>query len=163
MTPLEAETLRLARSYKGLREAAANGGPEIDKWLAFCHARPGAAYCACFVSWCICKAAVTEPPDFRRSAGALRLLVRNAELALTPAEARALLEAGRPVVGVLDMGGGKGHAFFAEALGAGDRLHTLEANTGPGPAAPAEDRDGQGVFERRDRAFGAVVGWLRIG
>lgn len=164
MTTLEAETLRLARSYRGLQEAGRNTDAtgEIDRWLAFSKARPGDPYCACFVSWCVLKAAVTEPPDFRRSAGALRLLIRNAELELTADSARMRLAADHPVIFVLDMGGGKGHAGFVEALGPGDLLHTLEANTGPGPAGAAADRDGQGVFERRDRRFASVVGWLEI-
>lgn len=166
MTPLEAETIALARSYVGkLVETGPNVAPgtDLEKIQAFCGARPGDPYCAAGVSWCILKAAVTVPPTFRKSAGALRLLARNPHLLVDAAEARKLLAAGHPLVFVIEHRNGKGHAGFALALLPGDRLHTVEFNTGPGPAAPDKDREGDGCWERRDRAFGDVDGWLRIG
>lgn len=167
MTPLESETIALARSYVSkIKETGPNIAPgtDLEKIQAFCGAHPGDPWCSCYVSWCILKAAVTVPPTFRRSAGALRLLARNPNLVVPANEARRLLGEGHPLVFVLDTGapGGAGHTGFALSLLPGDLLHTCEGNTGPGPATPAQDRDGGGCFERRDRKFGNVDGWLRI-
>lgn len=164
MTDLEAESIRLAISYVGTKEVGNNRGELVEKVQAFCGARPGDPWCAAFVSWCVLKAAVTWFPTFARSASALRLLARNVSLGVTPSEARKLLAAGTPLVFVMDHGHGKGHTGFALSLLPGDLLHTVEGNTGPGPSAPAQDRDGDGVHERRDRRFADVDGgWLRIG
>lgn len=166
MTPLEAETLALARSYVG--KLWEDKGPNESKWgeieriQAFCGARPGDPWCAALVSWCILKSAVAVPPTFLRSAGALRLLARNPHLSIDRASAMSLLRQGTPLVFIMDMGGGKGHAGFAAGLLPGDLLLSLEGNTGPGPAAAAQDRDGDGMYERRDRRFEDVDGWLRI-
>lgn len=165
VSSLEIETIALARSYVGVRELRKNSGPEIDRWLEFCGCEPGAAYCSCFVSWCVLKAAATTFPKFRKSSGAMRLLVRNADLVVTADEARELMGAGHPLVFVLDMGEGRGHAGFALGLleHEDDYLVSIEANTGPGPAVPVKDREGDGVHLRSDRRVDSVDGgWLRI-
>jgi hypothetical protein len=162
LSSLESETLALARSYLHVREVSPNSSPEIDKWLAFTHCHPGDPYCASYASYCIGKAAVTTSPAFLPSAGALRLLKRNEELKVSHDEARVLLAAGIPLVFIQDHGGGKGHAGFATGLVDDGHFSSLEANTGPGPAVAAKDREGDGVYERHDRAFAAVKGFLRI-
>lgn len=168
MTPFQEAVRALAQSYVGVRETSRNSNPEnIDKWLAFCGCSPGDAYCACYVSWCVLKAAAglaVEAPTFRKSAGALRLVTRNQELQVSPDEARRLLNAGALLIGVMEHAGGKGHAFFV--LGflehEEDVLVTLEANTSASPKSKDEDREGEGVFLRDDRAFGSVDFWLKV-
>ncbi len=160
LTSLESETIALARSYVGMREISKNSGPEIDKMLGFVRCNPGEKYCAAYVSYCIHKAATTEPPQFKPSAGALRLIARNPDLIVPHNDALAMLRDGRPLVFVRDHGAGKGHAGFAVALG--DTVRTIEANTHAGPGAPSKDREGDGIFERNDRWPDDIDAWLRI-
>lgn len=160
MTSLQAETIALARSYVGTKELTSNSGPEIDRMLAFVRCNPGDPYCAAFVSYCICKAAVTEAPRFRPSASALRLVARNEDLRVSHADALEMLRDGTPLVFVRNHGEGKGHTGFA--VGLGDTVRTIEANTGPGPNAPALDRNGNGIFERNDRWPETIHHWIAL-
>jgi hypothetical protein len=68
-----------------------------------------------------------------------------------------------PCIFVIDRGEGKGHCGFVLEVLPDGHMVTLEGNTGPGPAAPAEDREGDGVYQRSDRKAADCVGFLRIG
>jgi len=163
MTALQTTAVALARTYVGIREAHPNSGPEIDKWLAHVRCNPGDSYCAAFVSYVIDSAygGIVGPPLlFRKSASALRLRDRNPELEVDPVEAKFLLRTGEPLIFIIPHGAGHGHAGFA--IGLHERLLTIEANTMDAPSSRAKDRDGQGVYERDDRHFGDVSGFLRI-
>jgi hypothetical protein len=164
MTPLEAETRALAESFEGKREVGQNDGPWVRPLLAHVSLKPPAPYCAAAVSCIIYDAGMRVPvlPKFKRSAGALRLLGLNPGLVIDRAAAVELMRDGRPVVFVLDMGGGKGHAGFGVGLAENDQFVTLEGNTGPGPDVPARDREGQGFYRRTDRKLASVKGWLRV-
>jgi hypothetical protein len=164
VTPLETSVVALARSYLYVREVTPNSSPAINPWLRFVGCPAGAPYCSAFVSWCVLKGVAglaVEAPRFKRSASAVGLLSKNPDLVVSAAEARSLLGQGVPLVFVIDHGGGKGHAGFATGI-TDSKLATTEANTSPGPSAPAADRGEQGCFERTDRLFASVHGWLRI-
>ncbi len=165
MTPLESQTILLARSYVGTREITPNSNPDsIDKWLAFVHCQPGSSYCAAFVSYVVTHAAggLSIPGiKFRPSAGALHLLDVNPDLVVPKDEAAKLLFDGVPMIAVWDHGSGKGHTGFATRL-YDHRFDSIESNTNGGPAIPARDRDGDGTYARTDREFDSVHGWLRI-
>ncbi len=164
-TPLELEILPIARSYLFVRETdGPNDSPDIRQWLAHVGIKKPAAYCAAFCSWCVYAASGRVPctPAFRPSAGALRLLERNPGLLVAPADAPALLADGHPLIFVQDHGKGLGHAGLAIATVDGTTFNSIEANTGPGPAVAAKDRDGQGVFARHDRRFDGCLGFLKV-
>lgn len=162
-TPLAIATAEIAQGFLGVREhpAGSNRGPEIDGFLTSVGLDPTKgkyAWCAAFVSNCVREAAlrVGGPPQFRGGAGALGLLAKNRNLVMEAPEAL-------PCVFVIDHGGGRGHCGFVLELLDGGRMLTCEGNTGPGPAAPAQDREGDGVYMRRDRQIADCAGFVRIG
>lgn len=166
MTPLQEAVLAIAKASVGVRESPPNSnrGEPIETWLRFVNCPPGSPYCAAAVSyWIACgHGGLAVIPKFRRSASAMGLLSKNPGLHVGLFDARAKLQAGEPLVFVRDHGEGKGHTGITFGLDGG-RILTIEANTGPGPQAPAEDRDGGGVYERHDRKFSDVNGgWLAI-
>jgi hypothetical protein len=164
LTPLELETLALAASCMGERETdGPNNSAAIRQWLAHVNLKPPSPYCAAWASYVIFAAGMRVPvlPKFKRSSGALRLHGLNPTLGISLEEAVKAMAAGRPVVFIQDHGGGKGHCGFGIGTDGG-RFTSLEANTGPGPAAPAADRDGQGCYKREDRRLDSVKHWLRI-
>ncbi len=162
--------IEIARDYLGVREnpPKSNRGPDVDRFI-----RVGGgltpegnhyAWCASFVSdvvtECYTRADGVEldftgPPQFKGSPAALGLLHSNPGLRLKAPTANCVF--------VMDHGGGKGHTGFVVEVLPGGHLHTIEGNTGPGPAAPEKDREGDGVYERFDRKISDCVGFLRIG
>lgn len=167
MTPVQEYTLAVAKKdcvTDRVLEVTRNSSPAIDRWLKFVNCRPGDPYCAAAVSFWVCQGhgGLAVIPRFKRSASALGLLSKNFDLHVGLFDAREALSKGTPLVFVMDHGGGKGHAGIAYGMD-GPRILTYEANTGPGPAAPAADRDGQGCYQRSDRLFADVDGgWLAI-
>lgn len=164
MTPLELETGAVAASAVGVLEEGRNDGPEPRRWLAHVHQPPGKPYCAAFVCCTVYDAGMRVPvlPQLKRTASALRLLGLNPDLIIDRATAVGLMREGRPVVFVINHGGGLGHAGFGVGLVDDECFESIEANTGPGPAVPAKDRDGQGCYRRTDRRMDDVAGWLRV-
>lgn len=161
----------VARTYLGVREnpPKSNRGPDVDRFI-----RVGGgldpegnhyAWCASFVSdvivECFTRADgvaldAAGPPRFKGSPAALSLLSKNKALRLAKPEADCVF--------VIDHGEGKGHTgFVLNVMPDGVHLHTIEGNTGPGPAAPAKDREGDGVYERFDRKISDCVGFIKIG
>jgi hypothetical protein len=163
VTKLQAAVIEEARRHLKVREIRPNWSPEITQWLKACGILQPAPYCAAFVSWCMKRGflATGEKDNFRDTAGALRLAELNPGRVLSQIDAAVALATPEPVIGVIDHGKGRGHAFFALSVD-GDTLTTLEANTSPGPSAPDSDRDGDGVHLRTDRQFYDVDIWIRI-
>lgn len=161
---LAEKTIEIARSCVGVREnpPKSNRGPEIDGFLLAVGLDPSAGswpWCASFISWCVREAAlrVGGPPQFRRSASALSLAAKNPGLVMAAPD-------DVPCIFVIDHhSAGTGHAGFVAELLEDGHLLTIEGNTGPGPAAPAADRDGDGVYERRDRRISDCAAFVRIG
>jgi hypothetical protein len=54
--------LAVAKSQLGVQEhpRGSNSGPEVDRYLAFVHTRPGEPWCAAAVSWCCNGAALPK-------------------------------------------------------------------------------------------------------
>jgi hypothetical protein len=167
---LDERCIAIARTYLGVREnpPKSNRGPDVDRFI-----RVGGgltpegnhyAWCASFVSDVVVEAFTRKdggfvdslgPPQFKGSPAALSLLSKNRALRLRAPTPNCIF--------VMDHGGGKGHTGFVVELMQNGRLHTIEGNTGPGPAAPAQDREGDGVYERFDRKPSECCGYLRIG
>lgn len=162
--------IQIAHEYLGVREnpPKSNRGPDVDHFI-----RVGGgltpegnhyAWCASFVSDVVVEAFtkrdgvtldVQGPPRFVGSAAALSLLHKNPSLKLRAPTSSCVF--------VMDHGGGKGHTgFVVDVLPDGIHLRTIEGNTGAGPAAPAQDREGDGVYERTDRKISDCVGFLAI-
>jgi hypothetical protein len=159
---LAEKTIDVARGCVGIREVPpkSNRGPEVDAFLLGVGLDPTAGkypWCAAFVSHCVREAVlrVGGQPRIRPSAGALRLLEKNPGLRLEQPEGACIF--------VIDHGQGKGHCGFVVELLPDGHFVSIEGNTGPGPAAPAADRDGDGVYLRRDRRVDDCVGFVRIG
>lgn len=141
----------IARTYLGVEEdpIGSNSGPLIDTWLAFVGAHPGDAWCAAFACDVVHEARVAEgmgPLTFKRSGGALRLLIINDALRTT-----------NPLPGDLiiwDHGNGKGHV----SIKTGDATH-IAGNTSP----DGKSRVGYGVFEHPyDPDDQKIAGYIRV-
>jgi hypothetical protein len=149
VTDLQVSAIRIARSFLGKRELGplANRGPDVDAWLAFCGIRPepteaGKAWCACFASWCVARAAaeIGVTPLFRRSAGALRLLEVNQELRVAGPDPGCLV--------VWQHEGGKGHVgIITGVTRVGGELASIDVIAG-NTSADGASRDADSVAER---------------
>lgn len=62
---------------------------------------------------------------------------------------------------IMDFGKGNGHCGMVLSI-VGDRIHTIEGNTSSDPLLPAEDREGNGVFERSRKTSSINKGFIRI-
>jgi hypothetical protein len=167
---LDERCIQIARGYLGVREhpPKSNRGPDVDRFI-----RVGGgltpegnhyAWCASLVSDVVVEAYTRRdgvqldlvgPPQFKGSPAALGLLHNNPGLRLKRPTANCIF--------IMDHGGGKGHAGFVVDVLENGHLLTIEGNTGPGPAAPAKDREGDGVYQRVDRVAADCCGFLRIG
>jgi hypothetical protein len=157
MTPLAAKAMEIARSLLGVREVdGSNRGPDVERFLRRVGCRPGDAWCAAFVTDVVYEGEqqVGGPAQFTGSPSALKLLVLNAQLRLRSPEPGCVF--------VIDHGKGKGHCGFVVEVLPGGLLRTIEGNTGPGPAIPEEDHDGQGGLERTDHHVADCCGFIRV-
>ena len=121
-----------------------NDGVEVEEYLKYVGLPAGYAWCMAFVFWGFQKA--YEDLNIRnpvpRTAGVLDCY-RKAQL--------MGYEVFEPEVGdqfILDFGGGKGHTGMVTELRSGKKVLTVEGNTSADPSYAAEDREGNGVFER---------------
>lgn len=148
------KAVQIAITQEGVTEhpPGSNRGPSVDSYLRSVGLDPTHgkfAWCAAFVSWCILAATkvVGGPPQFRGTAGALRLLALNPGLVIPNPEPFC--------IAVEDHSEGKGHAYFVVANDNGV-LRTLEGNT---------DANGSrtgGQVMRRTRLAANCKGFLRI-
>lgn len=134
-----------------------NRGTRVEQYLAAVSLAPGNPYCAAWISYLVQQASLppSYPPTFKSSGGALRLLTKNPGLRMASPYVV-------PCVFVQDHGAGKGHCGLVLELLPDGGFVSIEANTGAGPAAPAADRDGGGVYRRQDRHVADCVGFIRI-
>jgi hypothetical protein len=145
-------TVAYAKSQVGVQEhpKGSNRGPEVERYLAYVNLPAGKAWCAAFVSYCTGTSAADLSLDstLKSSGGALALYFKNPDLAID--------EPTDNCIGIIDHGGGLGHAFFIETTD-GTNCHTIEGNTDP-----EGGREGYMVAER-DRATTDITHFLRIG
>lgn len=157
MTPLGAQAILIGKKFIGVTEhpPGSNRGPEVDMFIRVGSqgrlnpANGSYPWCACFVSYCVLEAIKTvgAPQMFIPSAGALALLQLNYRLRIPDPEPGC--------VGVIDHGGGKGHAFFITDVKK-PTLDTLEGNSDR-----AGSRTGGSVVEL-NRPIIKLAGWFRI-
>ena len=152
---LALRALEIAKSQLYVREKTGkNDGKEVEAYLRSVDLPPGYAWCVAFGYWCFDTAAneLSIPNPMFRTAGVLRLWNN------TPVS-RRVTDPQPGDVGIMDFGGGKGHFFIVEER-IKTKVATVEGNTAADPTNKAEDRDGQGVFERL-RPISATKGFLR--
>jgi peptidoglycan hydrolase-like protein with peptidoglycan-binding domain len=147
--------IEIAKSYLYVREKTGkNDGIEVEMFLKSVGLPKGYAWCVAFGYYCFEQAArqlgIANP--LKKTAGVLALY--NA----TPASQRFKSpQVGD--VGIMDFGGGKGHFFLVTGV-VGNKVFTIEGNTSGEPTSAAQDRDGQGVYERC-RPITAAKAYLR--
>jgi hypothetical protein len=118
-----------------------NDSPRIRQYQATTNAQPGSPYCASAICTWVQEAGFRLgcTPNLRFSASACKLYFLNPGRTIL---SHALTTDDIPCIGVLDHGGGKGHAYLAVGYdSATGQLQTIEANSNGGGA-----REGQGVF-----------------
>lgn len=150
------EVLKIARSQMNVKEATGkNDGIQVEKYLASVSLGKGFPYCQAFVYWVFneaCKNLKRTNP-VPKTAGVLDCFNKAKE---------KYLVIGTPKPGdqgIMSFGAGKGHTFIVNEVD-GLYVHTFEGNTSADPTIPAEDREGQGNFERR-RLIKNVKAFLR--
>ena len=125
-----------------------NDGPQVEAYLKAVGLPAGYAWCVAFAYWCFSRAAgqIQVQNPMIATAGVMDLWRR------TPDEFK-FTEPAKGRLGIYNFGKGKGHLFLVKS----DKLIrskgimkilTIEGNTAADPTTPAEDRDGQGVYER---------------
>ena len=143
-TDISGVAVEIALSQLYVREKTGkNDGEEVEKYLKSVGLGKGYAWCVAFLYWCFEQAAtklkVGNPMIL--TAGVLDLWNR------TPKGHRHK-EPKKGAIGVLDFGGGKGHVYLVKSLAGDNKIPTIEGNTSADPTTAAEDREGQGVYER---------------
>jgi hypothetical protein len=157
---LLAAALDVAAGQEGVREAARNRGPEVDRYVMSLGLDPAGdhPWCQAFVYWCFQQAAtrVHATNPCARTAGVLKHWDQ------APAKARVYAEAAldrpsliRPgAVFIVDHGSGRGHTGLVTHAAAGE-VHTLEGNTNA-----RGSREGDGVY-RKTRAIASInIGFI---
>jgi peptidoglycan hydrolase-like protein with peptidoglycan-binding domain len=152
--------LDVAAAQEGVREAARNRGPEVDRYVLSLGLDPevGHPWCQAFVYWCFEQAAararVANPCV--RTAGVLK------HWDAAPARARVYAEAAldRPAlirpgaVFIVDHGSGRGHTGLVARVASGE-VHTVEGNTNA-----RGSREGDGVY-RKTRSIASInIGFI---
>lgn len=154
---LASKAIEIARTQVGVEEVprGSNRGPAVDEYLrsvGLDSSRASYAWCAAFCSWSIAQAAkaLGIKPQFRGSAGALRLLEKNPGLILDTPVPNSIF--------VMDFGKGKGHTGFVYAIDPdGEKLWTVEGNSDS-----AGSRTGGSVVLLDTRRVSKCAGFLRI-
>lgn len=153
-TELRTRALEIANTQLFVREKTGkNDGVEVEAYLKSTGLGKGYAWCMAFVFWAFSKAAtdLKIPNLMPKTAGVLDGLRRSKKYVVL-----------KPMPGdifIMDFGDGKGHAGFVEEI-KGDYIYTVEGNTSADPSYKAEDREGNGVFERR-RAISTIKAFIR--
>lgn len=148
---LAEQIVKTARTYINVVEdpLGSNSGPLIDDWLAFVGGIPGDPWCAAFSCVVVHEARMLEkmpPLEFRRSSGALLLLIINDALKTDDPQPGDLI--------IWDHGGGRGHV----SIKTGDVSH-IAGNTSP----DGKSRNGTGVYEHGyDPADPQIAGYIRV-
>lgn len=132
-----------------------NDGPEVKEYLKLVHLPEGYSWCAAFIYWCFQKASVDlkVPNSLTVTAGVLDHWSRTHGRKVDKGEVNA------GDIFIMDFGGGHGHTGIVTAVN-GLKVQTIEGNTSADPTLPAEDREGNGVYERL-RNISGIKGFIR--
>lgn len=135
-----------------------NDGDDVEKYLKAVGLGKGYPWCVALPYWAFKEAAnqlnVANPMP--KTAGVLNCLKLSKPYVID-------LDKEKPQLGDLgcmDFGGGKGHMFMVTA-NRDTHILTIEGNTSADPTYKAQDREGNGVFERR-RAISSVKAFIRF-
>ena len=149
--------LTIAAAQRGQREVPRNSnrGPMVDKYLAAVGLNPGFAWCMAFVYWCYQTAATglhcANP--LPRTGGVLACW-NSIQPAKRITKAQAIANPsliGPGAIGIMDFGGGKGHAFIV-ASASGVALDTIEGNSNADGS-----REGDGVVTNKRKITDALI------
>jgi hypothetical protein len=125
MSDLAEATVNFALTQDGVEEdpRGSNSGPIVSGYLRYVNQPDGNAWCAAFVSFCVNQGAfgLGVHPEFKKSAGAMRLLELNPDLKIDQPEANCIF--------VIDHGKGKGHTGFVRFLNEDGSFMTIEGNS----------------------------------
>lgn len=133
-----------------------NDGEAVESYLKSVGLGKSYAWCTAFIYWGFNQAAKKlniENPLYR-TAGVLALWNNTSKDK----------KFSTPKIGdifIMDFGKGNGHTGMVTAV-VGDRIHTIEGNTSSDPMLPAQDREGNGVFERSRKTSSINKGFIRI-
>jgi hypothetical protein len=144
--------LKQAQSQLGVQEVprGSNAGPAVEKYLKSVGLGKGYAWCMAFLYWCFKEASVqnaTTNPLYR-TGGVLKMWNEMKHKRVTDPQPGD--------IGVMDFGGGAGHAFIVEKVLGGGKLQTIEGNTND-----EGSREGYEVA-RRTRNIKQTKGFIRL-
>jgi len=151
---LSLRAVQIADTQLFVREKTGhNDGVEVESYLKTVGLGKGYSWCMAFIYWDFLQAAKvldlkTPVPD---TGGVLDCWEHTSGKHVTV-----------PLPGdqfIMDFGGGHGHTGIVKTV-IGDRVYTIEGNTSADPTLPAEDREGNGVFERL-RPISGMKGFIR--
>ena len=138
--------LEIADTQLYVREKTGkNDGPDVEKYLKSTGLGSGFAYCMSYFYWLFetaSKALEVDNP-VPKTAGVLDCLAK--------AKKAGYLITNEPEIGdqfIMDFGKGQGHTGLVTAVD-GKYFESNEGNTSADPSYEGEDREGNGVFERR--------------
>lgn len=158
ISDLSERALAVFKTYLGIREATGNNdGPLVEKILASVGLPKGYAYCMATIYY-VYKVASEQlgvKNPIVQTAGALDFYNRM------PASTKVKVPRSGDI-GIMDFGGGKGHAFMIRANIGNGRVTTYEGNTSPQLVSAKLDRDGGGFWERNRSITSINKGFIRI-
>lgn len=144
----------IAKTQLKVREATGhNDGEAVESYLKSVGLDKGYAWCAAFVYWCFNQASkqLNVQNPLAKTAGVLDHWNKAIKNRVTAPQQGDIF--------IMDFGAGNGHTGIVLKVN-GDKVETIEGNTGADPTTPAEDRDGQGVFIR-NRKISSIKGFIR--
>ncbi len=153
---LSARAIEIAKTQLNVREATGrNDGAAVESYLRSVNLGKGYAWCAAFVYWCFNQAAkdLNVPNPLAATAGVMHHWNNVA------AKYKVVSQPKAGDIFIMDFGKGKGHTGIVTEV-KGNKIYTIEGNTGADPTTAASDRDGDGVYQR-SRLISKIKGFIR--
>jgi peptidoglycan hydrolase-like protein with peptidoglycan-binding domain len=157
VTSLSEKAVNHALSQLHVREKTGkNDGADVEQYLKYVGLGKGYPWCMAFVYWAFQKASedLNQANPLKKTGGVL------AQWNATSIEKRVQ----HPQPGdifIMDFGKGTGHAGIVTSV-VGDKIFTVEGNTSGQPTSAANDRDGQGVYQRSRTIKSINKGFIRV-
>lgn len=153
-TELRFRALEVARTQLFVRELTGkNDGKEVESYLKSVGLGKGYAWCMAFMYWAfqVASSELKIPNVMPKTAGVLDCL-RKAKryVVLNPASGDQF---------IMDFGKGLGHTGLVSEV-KGSYIYTIEGNTSADPSYSGEDREGNGIFERK-RGISSIKAFIR--
>lgn len=154
-TTLGARALEIAKTQLFVREKTGNNdGKEVEAYLKSVGLGKGYAWCMAFFFWGNQKAAdeLKIKNLVPKTAGVLDCLRKAKSYVVTEPQPGDQF--------IMDFGGGHGHTGWVNEVRGDKNIFTVEGNTSADPTYKAQDREGNGVFER-NRAISTITAFIR--